>query len=167
MACRGVHFALRPSDVEKLKAIEDEGQRLNYLIEEIEEEYFESEDELVAESDKSWDALHRLLADGELTWDGGSYPLNHTVLGGDLLYTGDDYIMSLKSPEQVKDISRALVELSEADFRKRYYEINRETYCEELSDEDLEYTWSWFQGVRDLYAKAAANEYYVLFTVDQ
>src|SRR5262245_10709156 len=45
------------------------------------------------------------LADGELTWAGGDYPLNHTVLAGKLLYTGDDYIMSLKTPAQVKDVA--------------------------------------------------------------
>jgi hypothetical protein len=26
--------------------------------------------------------MHHTLADGELTWEGGDYPLNHTVLAG-------------------------------------------------------------------------------------
>ena len=37
----------------------------------------------------------------------------------------------------------------------------------EYSEEDLEYTWSWFEGVRDIYAKAAERGRAVLFTVDQ
>jgi hypothetical protein len=53
--------------------------------------------------------MHRTLADGELAWEGGDYPLNHTVLAGRLLYTGDDYIMSLKTPAQMKDVAAALV----------------------------------------------------------
>ena len=121
----------------------------------------------MAESDKSWDALHRLLADGNLTWDGGEYPLNHVVLGGRLLYTGDDYIMSLKTVAQVVDIASALEELDEAEFRHRYYNINAKDYDTELNDEDFEYTWSWFQGVRKLYSNAASSQRNVLFTADQ
>jgi len=35
------------------------------------------------ESDKAREAMHRALADGQLSWDGGTYPLNHVVLGGE------------------------------------------------------------------------------------
>ena len=95
MSCLGVHFALTDEEVEKLKGMSDEQDRLEYLTEEIEEQYLEGNKKFAAESDKSWDAMHRVLADGELTWEGGEYPLNHTVLAGELLYTDDDYIMSL------------------------------------------------------------------------
>jgi hypothetical protein len=167
MSCLGVHFALTDTEVKKLKSLSDEQDRLEYLTEEIEEQYLESDKEFAAESDKSWDAMHRALADGELTWDGGEYPLNHVVLAGELLYTNDDYIMSLKTSSQVIDIANAIRDLSEVDFRKKYYSINQDDYGFDLSEEDFGFTWDWFQNVRQLYARAAAENRFVLFTADQ
>ena len=68
--------------------------------------------------------MHRALSDGELTWDGGKYPCNHVVLGGELLYTDDDYIMSLKNPSQVRDISNAIEKIDIDDFRNKYFKID-------------------------------------------
>ena len=167
MSCLGVHFALTDAEVEKLKSMPDEQDRLEYLTEEIEESYLEGDKKFAAESDKSWDAMHRILADGKLTWDGGEYPLNHTVLAGELLYTDDDYIMSLKTPIQVNDIAKAIKIISVDDFRKRYFMIDPDNYGLELTEEDFEYTWEWFQNVRQLYNRAAAENRFVLFTADQ
>ena len=167
MSCLGVHFALTDEEVEKLKGMSDEQDRLEYLTEEIEEQYLEGNKKFAAESDKSWDAMHRVLADGELTWEGGEYPLNHTVLAGELLYTDDDYIMSLKTPTQVKDIDKALDAITEHEFKQKYFSIDSKSYGFELTNEDFEYTWDWFQNVRQFYSRAAADSRYVLFTADQ
>ena len=167
MSCLGVHFALTDSEIKKLKSILDEQDRLDYLKEVLEEKYFDGEKKYAGESDKAWDAMHRTLSDGELTWDGGEYPLNHVVLAGELLYTGDDYIMSLKNPSQVKEIAKAIEKISEGDFRKKYFKINPEGYGFELTEDDFEYTWDWFQNVRKLYERAWLENRYVLFTADQ
>lgn len=167
MSCLGVHFALTEQDIAALLAFENEQDRLSYLQEELEERYLAQPKTYAAESDKSWDAMHRALSDGQLTWEGGTFPLNHTVLGGRLLYTESDYIMSLKTPEQVIAIAGALQALTKAEFKRRYDQIDRESYDTELDDEDFEYTWEWFQGVRELYLRAAAEQRYVLFTADQ
>jgi Domain of unknown function (DUF1877) len=82
MSCLGVHFALAEKEVAHLRSLDDEQARLEHLQEVIEVAYFERQPDLKAESDKSWDAMHRVLADGQLTWDGGQYPLNHTILHG-------------------------------------------------------------------------------------
>src|SRR2546423_14233286 len=105
MSCLGVHFALTEKEVEYLRSLDDEQDRLEHLQEVIEEHYLNHDKQFAAESDKSWDAMHRALAGGRLSWDGGDYPLNHTILAGELLYTDSDYIMSLKTPEQVRDIA--------------------------------------------------------------
>jgi hypothetical protein len=167
MACRGVHFAITVEEIEHLRSIKDEEERLNHLKEVIEEFYFDEQPELKAESDKAWDAMHRALTDGQITWDNGFYPLNHVVLGGEFLYTKDDYIMSLKSPEQVRDIAEAISVITEQEFRRRYFAIDQESYDFPLSDEDYQYTWGWFQEVRDLYQRAARDGRCMLFTVDQ
>jgi hypothetical protein len=120
-----------------------------------------------AQTDKSWDALHRLLGDGQLTYDGGGYPLSHVVLGGQPLYDGDDYLISLKTPEQVRAVSEAIAKLSEADFLRRYEALDPDKYDGEIGEEDFRYTWDWFQGVRKLFEVAAAEGRHVLFIVDQ
>src|SRR5690349_17902595 len=116
MSCLGVHFALTEKEAAHLRSLGDEQARLDHLQETIEETYFGEHPDLKAESDKAWDAMHRTLADGQLTWDGGEYPLSHVVLAGELLYTDSDYIMSLKTPQQVRDIATALPAITEAEF---------------------------------------------------
>ena len=167
MGCLGVHFAISADDVQKLKSISDEQERLDHLKEEIEEFYFDESPHFVAESDKAWDAMHRTLSDGKLSWDGGTYPLNHAVLGGELLYTDSDYIMSLKSPDQVREVAVALASIDESQFRSRYFAIDATDYGFDLSEEDFGYTWEWFQNVRELFSRAASEQRYVLFTADQ
>lgn len=167
MSCLGVHFALASEDAAALQALEDEQERLSFLQEVLEERYFAEPKTYVAESDKSWDAMHRVLSDGSLSRDGGSFPLNHTVLAGKPLYSGDDYIISLKTPEQVLAIAPALERLTKSEFRQRYDRLDSKNYDGEIGDEDFKYTWDWFQGVRDLYVRAATEGRFVLFTADQ
>ena len=167
MGCLGVHFALDDPAVRALKSFTDEAERLDWLKEDLEEEYFANQREWLAETDKAWDAIHRSLTDGELTWDNGSYPANHVILGGELLYSGDDYIVSLKSPEQVRDISAVLQNITEARFREAYFRIDPRSYGCPVNEQDFEYTWDWFEGLREFYQRAAAAGRHVLFTADQ
>jgi hypothetical protein len=167
MSCLGVHFSLSDEEVQRLRAIEDESERVEHLHEVIEEEYFDEHPERLAESDKSWDAMHRALTDGQISWDGGDYPLNHVVLGGELLYTEPDFIMVLKSPQQVQDVAAALPAITQENFRKRFFAIDAASYGFPLTDEDFDYTWDWFCGVREFWLRAANEGRYVLFTADQ
>lgn len=167
MSCLGVHFALTEVEVMRLRSLTNGKSRVEHLHENIEEHYLKNEKEFAAESAKSWDAMHRILANGQLTWEGGSYPLNHVVLAGESLYSDNDYIMSLKSPQQVRDIAGALAAIPESEFRLRYDSIDTRSYGCPLTDEDFNDTWYWFQAVRDLYTTAAKNGRFVLFTADQ
>lgn len=167
MSCLGVYFALTSEQASELRNRPSEESRLEHLQEMIEPEFFEQHPEWMAESDKAWDGIHRTLTDGTLCRSGGPYPLNHAVLAGELLYTESDYIMSLKTPIQVADVAKALADLTESTFRKRYFAIKPGDYGSPLTEEDFQYTWEWFQRVRDFYAKAAAENRFVLFTADQ
>ncbi len=166
MGCLGVHFSLSEDEVHDLQRV-PECERPDYVHEEIEEEYFANHPERMAESDKAWDAMHRALADGLLSWDGGEYPLNHVILGGELLYTDPDFIMVLKSPEQVRDVAAALPAITEAEFRRRYFAIDAESYGCPLAEDDFGYTWEWFNTVRTFWLRAAEEGRHVLFTADQ
>lgn len=166
MGCLGVHFAITSEEAEHLKSLEDD-DIVEYLQEELEEHYFSESPEFKAETDKSWDALHRLLSDGELSYTSGPMPLRLAVIGGQPMYFGDDYIMSLKTPDEVKEVASALSAITKEEFRTRYNSIDEDDYGFPLSEEDFDYTWGWFGGVVEMYQKAAEAGRYVLFTADQ
>jgi hypothetical protein len=168
MGCLGLHTALNAETVNRLRAFPTDVERLEYFRDDIEDAYFTNHPEWIAETDKAWDAIHRALTDGKLGWDNGNYPLNHVILGGELLYTADDFIMSLKTPDQVRDISTALKEVTQDRFRKGYDAIDAESYYALIaSNDDYEYTWTWFQSLREFYDRAAKAGRHVLFTADQ
>jgi hypothetical protein len=52
-------------------------------------------------------------------------------------------------------------------MRQRYDRIDPTDYQGFLSDEDFDYTWYWFEQVRDFYRRAAAAHRAAIFTVDQ
>ena len=166
MSGLGVHFALSAEDVAALLAQPDDDARLTLLHEDIEDRYFEEPLHL-AESDKSWDAMHRALGDGKLDGETGPYPLSHVVLGGQQLYDGDDYILALKDPKMVHDIAQALASVTKERLRAGYDAMDAKAYGFEPSDEDFEYTWGWFEDVRTLYYTADRLGRHVLFSADQ
>ena len=169
MSCLGVLFSLDEKEVKKLKSYKNDLKRLEYLQENIENTYFNNYPEKVAELDKSWDGLHRSLTDGKYNWNNGTFPLNSVILGGELLYKKDDYIMSLKTPEEVAEITKAVEKVTEEDLRKGYNQIlpDDQDYAEFISEEDFQYTWDWFNRSKGFWKLAARENRYVLFTADQ
>jgi hypothetical protein len=167
MGCLGVHFALDEKTVQRLKTLESDEERLDYVQEEIEESFLADHREWCQETDKAWDAIHRSLTDGQLEWENGTYPLNHTILGGEILCGEDDYIMSLKTPAQVQDTAAALQQVSQPEFRAAYFRMDACEYGFPLSEEDFEYTWEWFEQLKPWFARAATAGRYVLFTASQ
>jgi hypothetical protein len=167
MSCLGVLFSLDKMEVDKFKSFSTDEEKLDYLQEEIEKIYFEQKPEHVAELDKSWDALHRSLTDGKLEYTNGQFPFNHVILGGEILYTAGDYILTLKTPEQVKEIAIAIEQLEKNALRDGYRKIDEDDYGSPLTEEDFEYTWEWMERTKDFWTTAAANNRHVLFTVDQ
>jgi hypothetical protein len=166
MSARGVHFSLTKGEVEALEALDDDDARLEYVQEEIEEEFFERRTEDLAETDKAWDAIHRCLTDGTLASATGS-PLELVILGGRSLYEGDDYIMTLKGPDQVRAVSPDLAAVTKASLRASYDRLDPEDYAGELGDDDFEYTWENFVSLREIWQRAAETGRSILFTVDQ
>jgi hypothetical protein len=164
VACRGVHFALTEEHFKKILECKTDDELIELIQEEIEEEW---DEEWLRETDKAWDAIHRCLTDGKLEWQNGSFPLNAVILGGQQLYKGDDYIVSLVSPEQVHSIADALGFVDKEILRRGYDQISQENYDGDISEEDFEYTWTWFEDLPSLYKKASSENRAILFSVDQ
>ncbi|HEU4408919.1 MAG TPA: YfbM family protein [Polyangiaceae bacterium] len=164
MASRGVHFALSAEQAAPLLAAAAEGDddAVMAAVEAIEEAWQEP---FVAESDKAWEAIHRCLTGGTLLYEGGEYPLDHVICGGEQLLSGEaDDTASFVTAEQVRDVASALAPLTKAWLRERYDRLDPDEY--EGSDEDFEYTWENFEAVRALFRRAAEAGRAVLFTVD-
>ncbi|WP_124097939.1 YfbM family protein [Ruminococcus sp. Marseille-P6503] len=169
MSCLGVLFAVPEDVVGHIKALPME-ERPEYISLSLEELYFEDYPERTAELDKAWDAIHRSLTDGTLSFDCGEYPLGGVILGGEILYYDgaeyDDYIITAKSPEEVKNIYTQLAGLTKKQFREGYDKID-ETYPDERGDEDFEYSWEYLQDAVPFFRLAAEKGLWVLFTADQ
>jgi len=169
MSCRGVLFAIDEKLVTQLKSMERD-DLVDFIADNVEEEFFAEKPEYVAELDKSWDAIRRsFLADHDLTAKEGDYPLSHIIFGSEVLYgdnDGEDYVITLKTPQQVQDISKALEKLTKSSFKEKYYAIDETAYGFPLDDEDYEYTWNWLRDTMPFWRKASKNNLFVIFTVD-
>lgn len=166
MSCLGVLFAVTEDEVRALRKTELD-DRPEYIAEEIEQLYFDEYPERTCELDKSWDAMHRLFTDGTLSF-GGESVLAIGILGGEVLYFDedhDDYIITAKSPEQVRAFSEALDRLTDEEIKRRYNAIPADEY--DKDDEDFEYTLEYIDGIREFWKNAADKGLWVLFTADQ
>lgn len=164
----GVLFAVGQDIVKKLKDMQLE-ERPVFISEELEDLYFEEYPDRTFELDKSWDAMHRALTDGTLCFD-GTGPAALAILGGERLYFDeqhDDYIITLKSPEQAKAVYETLSKLTDAEFRKRYKAIPDEEYGDFKDNEDMEYTLEYLRDSVSFWRYAAEQGLWVLFTADQ
>ncbi|HSA94376.1 MAG TPA: YfbM family protein [Terriglobales bacterium] len=167
MACRGVFFAITSDDAQRLITATSDAAVLTIVQEEIEQAWDEGH---LQETDKAWDAMHRCLTDGTLRRNQGLYPLDHCVLNGRQLHKGSEYIVSFLAPNEVRDVALALQPISKDWFREKYFRIDPEDYGVPLvpfNEDDFEYTWAYFEEVREFYSKAAKEGRHVIFTVDQ
>jgi hypothetical protein len=158
-----VHFAIDETTTRRLLAAKGDDAAVMNVVEEVEEAW---DKEHLAESDKAWDAIHRCLTDGQLLYDNGEYPLNRCICGGEQLYLGEDYTVSYVSPREVRDVAAALAQVTADWFTDRYSKAVPQDYSPNYGREDLEYSWAWFQNVRELFGRAAAEGRSVIFTVD-
>lgn len=165
MGCLGALFAITEKEVATLRAFEDPEELASHIMEVIEERDLGGEWGI--ETDKAWDAIQRCFGAGLMDWKSGQYPLNYVILAGEPLYFEEDYVVSLKTPEQVADIAAAITTITKERLRELYNKIKPKKYGQELSEEDFDYTWTYFEPLIAFYQKAATAKRAVLFTVDQ
>ncbi|WP_038164121.1 DUF1877 family protein [Verrucomicrobium sp. BvORR106] len=165
MACRGVHFAITDIDLDALRGAGSDEALIEIVQEDIESRW-EKEAGFVCETDKAWDAIHRCLTDGNLTFDNGAEPLRLCILGGEQLYSGDDYIVSLVTHEKLRALVDALAQVTPEFMALRYSQLP-DDYDMEKSLEDCQYTWGWFSELPTFFDRAEKACRHVIFTVDQ
>jgi hypothetical protein len=158
----GVLFALSADDSTALLArAGDDDAVAGYVAGDIEERLTGDDH---ADLDKSWDAIHRCLTDGELDFASGSFPLNRCILGGRPLTSDQaEEIAVFTAADEVPAVSAALDAVTEEWFRTAYGSLDPADYLEH-SPEDLAYTWDGFESARRLWRHAATTGRSVLFS---
>ena len=163
MACRGVYYAIDPETLSRVLAAKTDSAAVDAVMDVSQT----LEPQWRHATDKSWDALHRCLGDGTLAIPKTFAPLPAAVLGGEQLHSGDAWIISLVRPERVRAVADALAKITQEWLRERYDALNPRDYDGDMGDDDFEYTWDWFQGLPDLFERAAHSGRAVVFAVDQ
>lgn len=161
MAARGVHFAITDEALTRLLAVsgDDERRAVIEVVERTEWGVWS------IETDKAWDAIHRCLNNGELIYDVGDHVAARGIVGGEQLYAGDDYIISLVRGSGVAEVAAAMERVTEQEMRTAYEGI--EGYAPEWGDQDWEYTWEYFKDLPAFFRRAAEAGRHVIFTVSQ
>jgi len=164
MACRGVLFAITDHKISKLEAAQGDDEVMNVVQMEIEQPWDET---WLYQLDKAWDAIHRCVTDGRIGFTNGEFPIGLCILGGSQLHRGENHIVALKTPREATEIALALRNFDRARFRERYNSLDPADYGRNHDQQDLEYSWEYFSGLADFYARAAQASRHVVFTVDQ
>lgn len=164
MACRGVLFAIEPGAATRLLAAASDDEVLAIVQDEIEERWDEA---WLVQLDKAWDAIHRCLSDGTLDPNAGSRSRSLAILGGHQLHRGDDYIISLLTPDEAQEVAAEIAAIDEAWLYEKYDAIDTDDYGCPKSEEDFDYTWDYFRPLPPFFKRAGDAGRYVIFTVDQ
>ena len=117
----GVFFALDDETTEKLRKMRSREKRVDFVTDDIENLYFEEHAEFVLDTDHWWAEINIVLTEGTFKIGEGSHALGLAVFDGKQLGLPDEYILSLKTPDQVTEISAALDKVKKADFRECFF----------------------------------------------
>ena len=162
MARLGMLYAITDEALEQLKA-QDIDEMYDYMLEEIEEELFNTPEAF--ELDKAWEGIHYCLGGG--TWNEENKIPYNVVFGGELILDHNDYVISLKKPEVIKDIvayleANNLQEIIKNNFDK----IPEEDFTLPKNEDCCDFLLGWSEGLLEFYKNALDKELNVIFTVD-
>ena len=159
--CIGIYYALDPDTAQSMRTLPEAERltRINSLLAST-----TGADKL--DVDESWDAMHRALTNGKLDFGPGKYATSFVVLGGERLFSGDEWIVMLISAAQAKAAATEIQPISRDAFHLRYGVIDG-SYDRVPSEEDFEYTWTSFIEVKSAFARWAREGKWILFVAAQ
>ncbi|MGF6906137.1 DUF1877 family protein [Fusobacterium sp. PH5-44] len=164
MSRLGVLYAITNEELAELKKQKKE-EIYDYMLENIEEEYLGGE--LACELDKAWYALHYAINNGE--WKEDKSTLSKVIFGGEFLLDDEEYVITLKKPDDVKEIVEYLT-AHEKCFDNVIENGFKNTKDDDLDlpkDENLlEYMKDWSKGLLPFYKNAEIENLNVIFTTD-
>jgi len=164
MSCLGGLRAVTKEEVDKLRAVPRAERGSGYL-----DVTLKQEDS--CELWQAWDAIHRALTNGKLEYGSANAPGCWVILGGELLYGNspeeNDYIITCKSPDQVRQAAQLLQTLTEEKFRELYFAIDADDYGMTPDEDDFGFTWGYLEESIEFWKNAAERKLWVLFDASQ
>ena len=162
MARLGMLYAITDEVLAQLEA-QDIDQMYDYMLEEIEEELFDTPEAF--ELDKAWEGIHYCLCEGDWYKEEGTAP--DVIFGGELLLDEDDNVIFLKTPEKIKEIVNYIQENPiEETLKNNFDKIPEEEYTLPKDEDNLNYLLGWSEGLLEFYKNALEKQLNVIFTVD-
>lgn len=164
----GSHIAISDGQRKQLESLASDEDRIEFVNELMEE----WNDDLMCGTDKAWDAIHRCLTESppnteNMSAEYGTYPLRLCIMGGKKLTTPNTtHFLYLIEPHEVDDIAKALAPIDEASMKEKY-RIHCRGAWPEYGEDDMEYTWEYFQAMRDFFVRVAGTGRAVIFNADQ
>ncbi|MGV3661972.1 MAG: DUF1877 family protein [Prosthecobacter sp.] len=146
MACRGSLLALTDADVSELVSLTADGAAMMEFINGT--LYIRCMNEWSVDLDKSWDAIHRCLTNGQMQPD-VTNPRGMCILGAQEIEPSDEWIVGLCFPENVQSVHEAIGNLGREWLSERYWNLPKEEYGVYMSEEDFEHTWDYFQAAKN------------------
>ena len=162
MARLGMLYAITDEALGQLEA-QDIDQMYDYMLEEIEEELFNTSEGF--EINKAWEGVQFCLGKG--AWNEENKVPYNVVFGGELILDHNDYVISLKKSEVIKDIVAYLEanNLQET-IKNNFDKIPEEEYTLPKDEDNLTFLLDWSEGLLEFYKNALDKQLNVIFTVD-
>jgi Domain of unknown function (DUF1877) len=170
VACRGVLYAIGADAARTLLEVAAKATSEDEVVDAAEEH--DRDEASWRYLDKAWDGiacclihLADQLQDGALAPDS-----DRCVFGGWPLTDGEDWIVTLWEPAEVRASVAILEGITEASLRRAYGALDAEEtkeYPEHGDEEDFQYVWAYFQDARELCVRAAGAGQAMLFIADQ
>lgn len=169
MANLGMYFALTDAQRDKLLSMGSDDDRKYLISDEIEEEW---DEENLCEVEKAWGQIHCVLNEytppaDYFDFDAGKEPIKLAVLGGKRIMQEEDwYCIRMIEADKVPAVADAVATITQEEFAKRYWK-----HCESVwplggTEEGLEYSYGYFTGVQEFFARVRDSGRCVIFTAD-
>lgn len=166
MSGDGAYIILTREDAKQLFA-QKEDEAIRKFVEQLRQSPKQRDIGLVLECGCDWDPIHRALTEGKLDPDDGEFPLDHCVLGGRQLHSGDGFDAILIRPDVAPHVAGALNDLRRAEFVEKYMAIAPADYGKEPSEPEADRVWSTLKLIRQMFDDAAIEHAAVVFTAER
>ncbi|KNY25514.1 YfbM family protein [Pseudobacteroides cellulosolvens] len=128
----------------------------------------EHSDDEYLDIDKSWHAIHYILC-GQC-WD-GELPYFNAVLGGTIINDEDIGYGPARylTPSEIKEVHEAIKNITEDEFKNKFdckELVANDIYPQFSSNDDVDYVWSYFTMVQNIFEKASQNGKYMLLYIN-
>ena len=166
VSAEGAYIVLTREDAKQLFAQKEDAD-VRRVVEGLRQSPKHREAGLLLECGSAWDPIHRALTEGKLDPDDGEFPLDHCVLGGRQLHSGDGFDAVLIRPDVVPHLTAALHDLRREEFVEQYMAIDPSDYGREPCDKEADQVWSTLKLIRQMFEDAANEHAAVVFTVER